>query len=219
MISLRSEQRPKKIPETLFPQDLMSGCFPFLDVDSVLKLLCVNKVVSTDMNAFLDDFRRPYVRISTAIPASDADFRGIIETLERSVRDLGYGSDKVTMRLLPTPPSLTRDQLQAIPISPITIVYLLQNPANGQALVADGVHNPLRALLSDPQATPEAKQWAAGALCNLSLDPANLQPLVAAGVHIPLRELLSDQDATPLAKQYAAGALGNLEPRGFCVIS
>ena len=160
IVSLRSEQQPKKIPETLFSKDLMSGCFPFLDVKSVVKLLRVNNVVRRDMTAFLDDFRRPYVRISTAIPASDADFRGIIETLERSVRDLGYGSDKVTMRLLPTPPSLTRDQLQAIPISPITIVYLLQNPANLQPLVAAGVHHPLSALLGDPQATPLAKEGA-----------------------------------------------------------
>ena len=160
MISVRSEQQPKKIPETLFPQDLMSGCFPFLDVKSVVKLLRVNKVVRTDMNAFLDVFRSPYVSLSTPIPASDADFQHVMETLERSVRELGYGSDKLTMRLLPTPPSLTRDQLQAIPISPITIVYLLQNPANLQPLVAAGVHNPLSALLGDPQATPLAKEGA-----------------------------------------------------------
>ena len=210
MISLRSEQRPKKIPETLFPQDLMSGCFPFLDVDSVLKLLCVNKVVSTDMNAFLDDFRRPYVSLSTSILANVADLQPLIKTLERSVRELGYGSDKLTMRLLPTPPSRTRDQLQAIPISPITIVYLLQNPANRQPLVAAGVHNSLSALLSDPLATALAREYAALALGNLSLDPANRQPLVAAGVHNQLSALLSDPQATPLAKQWAAQALRNL---------
>ena len=160
IVSLRSEQQPKKIPETLFPQDLMSGCFPFLDVKSVVKLLRVNNVVRTDMTAFLDDFRRPYVSLSTSILANVADLQPLIETLERSVRELGYGSDKVTMRLLPTPPSLTRDQLQAIPISPITIVYLLQNPANGRPLVAAGVHHPLSALLSDQLAIPMAKEGA-----------------------------------------------------------
>ena len=130
MISVRSEQQPKKIPETLFSKDLMSGCFPFLDVKSVVKLLCVNNVVRTDMTAFLDVFRRPYVSLSTPIPANVADLQPLIKTLERSVRDLGYGSDKLTMRLLPTPPRLTRDQLQAIPIipiSPITIVALSRN--------------------------------------------------------------------------------------------
>ena len=210
MISVRSEQQPKKIPETLFPQDLMSGCFPFLDVKSVVKLLRVNNVVRRDMTAFLDDFRRPYVSLSTPIPANVADLQPLIETLERSVRELGYGSDKLTMRLLPTPPSLTRDQLQAIPISPITIVYLLQNPANRQPLVAAGVHHPLSALLSDQLATARAKERAAGALSTLSLDPANRPILVAAGVHIPLSALLGDPQATPLAKQWAAGALVNL---------
>ena len=162
------------------------------------------------MTAFLDDFRRPYFSLSTSILANVADLQPLIKTLERSVRDLGYGSDKVTMRLLPTPPSRTRDQLQAIPISPITIVYLLQNPANGQALVADGVHNPLRALLSDPQATGRAKEWAARALYNLSIDPANRQRLVADDIHNPLSALLIDPQATPEAKQWAAGALCNL---------
>ena len=214
MISVRSEQQPKKIPEILFSKDLMSVYFPFLDVKSVVKLLRVNKVVRTDMTAFLDVFRRPYVSLSTPIPANVADLQPLIETLERSVRDLGYGSDKVTMRLLPTPPRLTIDQLQAIPIipisPPITIVYLLQNPANGRPLVAAGVHNPLSALLIHPQATGRAKEWAAGALGNLSADPANRQPLVVAGVHTPLSALLIDPQATGRAKQWAAEALGNL---------
>ena len=34
-----------------------------------------------------------------------------------------------------------------------------------------GVHIPLSALLIDPQATAEAKEWAAGALRSLELTP------------------------------------------------
>ena len=151
---------PEAQRKSPFSPYFMSASFPFLDVKSVVKLLRVNTVVRRDMTAFLDYFRRPYVSLSTSILANVADLQPLIKTLERSVRDLGYGSDKLTMRLLPTPPSLTRDQLQAIPISPITIVYLLQNPANGRPLVAAGVHNPLSALLGDPQATPLAKEGA-----------------------------------------------------------
>ena len=89
--------------------------------------------------------------------------------------------------------------------------------------MAAGVHNPLSALLSDPQATARAKEFAAGALGNLSVDPANRQRLVADGVHHGLSVFLRDPQATPLAREYAAGALGILEltptPRGCCVIS
>ena len=94
MVSVPSETKLNPFPT------FMSKAFPFLDVKGVLKLLCVNKVVSTDMKAFLGDFRRPYVSLSTPIPASAEDFPGIIETLERSVSDLDYGIDKVTQRLL-----------------------------------------------------------------------------------------------------------------------
>ena len=91
-----------------------------------------------------------------------------------------------------------------------SIVYLSENPANRQPLVAAGVHNQLSALLIDQQATARAKQWAAEALGNLSRDPANHPTLMEARVHIPLRALLIDPQATPEAKQWAAEALWNL---------
>ena len=93
--------------------------------------------------------------------------------------------------------------------------------ANDQPLMAAGVHNPLSALLIDQLATPEAKEWAAGALYNLSIDPANRHRLVVDGVHHGLSALLRDPQATARAREYAAGALRRLTPppRGCCVIS
>ena len=89
--------------------------------------------------------------------------------------------------------------------------------------MAAGVHIPLSALLRDPDATAEVRQYAAGAFWNLSADPANHQSLLVDGVHNRLSALLSDQLATARAKERAAGALRNLEltppPRGFCVIA
>ena len=76
--------------------------------------------------------------------------------------------------------------------------------------IAAGVHIPLSALLRDQQATPGAKEGAARALRNFSHNPANRQRLMDADVHIPLSALLSDQHATHEAKQWAAGALRNL---------
>ena len=237
MVSMPSETKlTETSPKNIFlGKDLMGKSFPFLDVKSVLNLLCVNKVVRMDMKAFLEDFRRPYASLSTSIPASNEAFLGIIDTLEKSVRDLGYRSDKVTLRLLPSPPNLTSGQPQSL----TTILYLSQNPANRQPLVAAGVHMPLSVLLGDLQASPRvkefaaaalmnllreldhllldldappwAKEYAAQALCNLSADPANLRALVAAGVHISLKELLdADEQATTKAKEYAAEALCNI---------
>ena len=93
--------------------------------------------------------------------------------------------------------------------------------ANHPILVAAGVHNSLSALLRDHQATARAREWASGALENLSATPANRQPLVAAGVHNQLSARLIDLLASPEARQWAARALENLEPtpRGCCVIS
>jgi hypothetical protein len=81
--------------------------------------------------------------------ASDADFQHIIETLERSASDLGYGSDNVTQRLFPDPPSLTTEQLSR----------------SGEQLS--------RFLVEQP-ATPRAKEWATKtleALANLNEAP------------------------------------------------
>ena len=225
-----NEKSPKN---TFLGKDLMGKSFPFLDVKTVLNLLCANKVVRMDMNAFLEDFRRPYASLSTSIPASNEAFLGIIDTLEKSVRDLGYRSDKVTLRLLPSPPNLTSGQPQSL----TTILYLSQNPANRQPLVADGFYILLSQFLVDPLATPRvkefataalmnlsreldhllldldappwAKEYAAEALCNISEDPANLRALVAAGVDFQFMELLDNGTASPRAIEYAQRGLHN----------
>ena len=77
-------------------------------------------ILSTPIPAGPEEFRHYLKLISytgdPSIATSAEAFQHIIETLERSVRDLGYGSDK--LNLLPAPPILTREQIQAL-IAPV----------------------------------------------------------------------------------------------------
>ena len=93
------------------------------------------------------------------------------------------------------------------------ILYPSEPVDNHPALVESGAHislSALRALLSNSEETPRAKQIAAGALVKLTLTVANRQPLVEAGVHISLKALIDDPSATSDAKQWAAMALCSL---------
>ena len=76
--------------------------------------------------------------------------------------------------------------------------------------MAAGVHISLKALIDDPSATPEAKKFAALALCYLSANSSNHQSLVAAGVHISLKALIDDPSATAAAKKVAVVTLRTL---------
>ena len=66
--------------------------------------------------------------------------------------------------------------------------------------------------VTNPKATPRARQDASGALCTLSANEGNDQRLIDAGFHISSCLLLLDPKAhpTPRAKEYAARALAHL---------
>ena len=218
MISVRT-------PSLLSSSSNLDHIVSFLSVKSVLNLSLVEKSISKSIKDLLKRFTDRHTSFNTSIStASPTECLAIMEDLDRYIRFFGPTSPRWAPLSTQLPAGFTLGGFGAnCNEIAYSIGYLSDNPANHQALVAAGVHNPLSALLIDPLATPLAKQWAAGALGNLAIDPVNRQPLVADGDHIPLRALLSDPLATPLAKQWAAGALGNLEPtpppRGFCVIA
>ena len=146
--------------------------------------------------------------ISTAVTTQHL---AIMKGLDRSIRFFGPTSPRWAPLSTQLPAGFTLGGFGANCNKIVySIGYLSDNPANHQPLVAAGVHIPLSALLSDPQATRGAKEYAVGALGVLSFDPAKRQTLVTARVHIPLSALLIDLLASPLAKNLAAGALWNL---------
>ena len=186
----------------------------FLSVKSVLNLSLVNKSINKGIKDLLNCCRDRHTSFNTSIStASPSKSLTLMAELDRSIRF--FGPVSASPRWAPQSLKLTVRFSQGsfdanCKYIAYTISYLSENLANHPTLVAAGVHIPLGALLIDPQATPMAKEQAAGAFLNLSDDPANLQTLIAAGVHIPLSALLIDPQATRGAKEYAVGALGVL---------
>ena len=72
------------------------------------------------------------------------------------------------------------------------------------------VHTRFAEVLLDPDSPADAREFAAGALFNLSTDEANCQKLLDACVHRHLVALLSLDAATDNAREFAARTLCNL---------
>ena len=217
MISVRT-------PSLLSSSSNLDHIVSFLSEKEVCNLFLVEKSINASIKDLVKCFSDVHTSFNTSIStAAPAERLAIMERLDRSIRFFGpvSASPRWAPQSLKLPAGFTLGGFGANCNKIVySIGYLSENPANHQPLVAAGVHNSLSALLRDHQATPEAKEWAALALCYLSHNPDNRQPLVVDGVHNQLSALLSDPQATPSAGQFATLALENLDltPRGCCVI-
>ena len=164
-------------------QITMAVYFPFLDVKSVLNLLCLNTVVSKDMKAFWGAYQKAHTRFSIStgkityshrLAILDHSKTHVAEELFNLSLDAANRQPLVAAGIHIQLGALLGD-LKATSDSKESAAGALGNlsvdPTNLQPLVAAGVHNPLSALLRDPEATPVAKQWASRALRNLEPTP------------------------------------------------
>ena len=162
-----------RTPSLLSSSSNLDHIVSFLSVKSVLNLSLVEKSISKSIKDLLKRFTDRHTSFNTSISkAAPAERLAIMEGLDRYIRFFGPTSPRWSPLSTQLPAGFTLGGFGANCNKIVySIGYLSENPANRQPLVAAGVHNQLSALLSDPQATPLAKQWAAQARRNLSLDP------------------------------------------------
>ena len=168
MISVRT-------PSLLGSSSNLNDIVSFLSVKEVGNLFFVEKSINASIKYLLKCFSDRHTSFNTSISTASPTARlTLMKELDRSIRffrPFRPTSPRWAPLSTQLPAGFTRggfgENYNEIAYS---IGYISSNPANRRPLVAAGVHNQLSALLSDPQATPLAKQWAAQALRNLSLD-------------------------------------------------